>query len=853
MQPSETNKVSIVDAIRRGNYEASIVTTYNAYLPYYEEVFLKYLHSAGCRHNVLLMDAARFGECINEPGLRPRSAGFSYSLIPINTKGAFHPKLVLLLSRTKGLLFVGSHNMTLSGMGLNNELTTRIEIIDRKQRQGIAIAKDAWQFVEKWVDFNSEQLPKPLLDAFYALKRFGPWLNKSEETLSAELRFFGSDPSGDPLWNNISNIINSPVRKIHIIGPFFDHKLAFIDQLKVDLNPTEFIIGIKPNEVSPPEADYEKNGIQYVDTSKLQKSSGYLHAKAIYIESTSGDAWLITGSANPSKNAWTSTPSGRNAEAVILHIGKIARDTANNLGISQIDQLPEIDNTAWDRIRGRTENQKPTDKKADMKHKCLIGIATDKGIQIPEGGFEHQDFTKAICIDENDTKIKTIYEYKIIDRYFCVFVQENIANIRFLELILKEGSKSIICLIHHESEINRRSVSSQQAQFRRTMASLQSDNPDLENLILTIEKIIFEEPVEIEPSAKRKKCKKATRSQTDEEISTLAIDIKETKIEKRRKRLVTSGGIGHLIDVLVHHLGIELDKENDGTDEKGRNEEELVGTDDDDNDKENDLIDIPKVVKICNGKVRRLITKMIKTFAMTSKKKSGYDQCLMKLLAVLALLRELRVLDCRLEGIPYQQSLFPEEERIKLLTESLKYLYGNEYQFLNNTDNELIDAPWDELSRLHGLLLWLTHDCGADFRDKKGFSESIKDRDKRLFRKSYLVLVTPSAVTDRISFEEAKKSVNRTTDILKKSENRQWFKDHYILGSNLKKRRKKAHKIRLKNTNKITPGQVVFVRDSHNLTFHVVMRKSGKNITITDIGKQDGKSLYPAEMLVGFK
>lgn len=48
--------VSLLEVIKRGGYEASLITTFNATLPFYEEVLLRKLVGAGCRHNVVLMD-----------------------------------------------------------------------------------------------------------------------------------------------------------------------------------------------------------------------------------------------------------------------------------------------------------------------------------------------------------------------------------------------------------------------------------------------------------------------------------------------------------------------------------------------------------------------------------------------------------------------------------------------------------------------------------------------------------------------------------------------------------------------------------------------------------------------------
>ena len=53
------DQVSILDVIKRGGYEASLITTFNATLPFYEEVLLRKLVGAGCRHNVVLMDRSQ--------------------------------------------------------------------------------------------------------------------------------------------------------------------------------------------------------------------------------------------------------------------------------------------------------------------------------------------------------------------------------------------------------------------------------------------------------------------------------------------------------------------------------------------------------------------------------------------------------------------------------------------------------------------------------------------------------------------------------------------------------------------------------------------------------------------------
>ena len=47
---------SIFEVIKRGGWDGSLFTTFNATLPFYEDVVLRKLTAVGCRNNVLLMD-----------------------------------------------------------------------------------------------------------------------------------------------------------------------------------------------------------------------------------------------------------------------------------------------------------------------------------------------------------------------------------------------------------------------------------------------------------------------------------------------------------------------------------------------------------------------------------------------------------------------------------------------------------------------------------------------------------------------------------------------------------------------------------------------------------------------------
>jgi hypothetical protein len=174
---NKENELSILDELRRigSGYEFSFAATYNAYLPFYEEVVLRRLAGAGCRANVLVMDGRQCAGAYASDDTRPHLAGRDYTLIPMRAGGAFHPKLLFLLGRRKGLLFVGSHNLTVAGFGHNRELTSRFEVDDDGDRGDLAVFGRAWDFLRAWAAGQ----PEELLAAFDDAERYADWLRRA--------------------------------------------------------------------------------------------------------------------------------------------------------------------------------------------------------------------------------------------------------------------------------------------------------------------------------------------------------------------------------------------------------------------------------------------------------------------------------------------------------------------------------------------------------------------------------------------------------------------------------------------------------------------------------------------------
>ena len=793
----DEKEISIYEVLKDRKFETSLITTYNVYFPFYEDVILRRLVAGGASHNVLLMDKGQLAECLRTPSLRPRKAGYEYTLIPMDFGGAFHPKIALFGERRKGMLFVGSHNMTISGFGINRELTTRISI-SAKDKSGVADARKAYKGILKCLSSQAD-LPSQCLEALQSITQFAPWLKGGGNDEGQDLQFFMTEPDGKSLWEGIREALPEKIQRISLLSPFFDSKLTFLSSIASELQVEEIFVGIDPETVDISKQDQLSGKIRFVDASQIYKNAGYLHAKAYMLEDYSGGHWFISGSANASKPAWLAEPSRRNVEAVILHRSDLATAEAKKLGIMDISTFPEVSELQWTDISVRLQKQKESREKNVPQQITGTAIYEDGQIYFPARLIKSASSLTVKIYDVYDDILAEISTYEMLENKAVISVPDSVdpSRMRFVSLSTNDN-QHFMFYIHHSGYIERKLVSSHHAQFRASLESLSSENPDIEKLITTVEKIIFENPPEIPQNLRKEKAITAGTSKADndseepKEIESLAIHLEETAVQKKRIRLMRSGDLGHLLDVLIHHLGIGIEKSRvvakDTTDHLGRSEEEQVGMDDDDREEQPIKIEPTQIIKICHSKVRSLVNKMLKQLEKAANNTES-DPVLpvVQLVAVLALLRELRLLDNKADWIPSGATLFPEKDRETLLLGSVKFLFGVSFHLLENALRELIDEPKDEISRLHGLLLWLARDCGKDLRLKYVLGETPEQKRDRILSQYQLLCLAPATAEDDVAREEAKNSISETTKPVYKADSTDWFQKHIRWGTELSK------------------------------------------------------------------
>ena len=841
------DSISIYDSIKEGKYEASLITTYNAYLPFYEDVILRRLLSNGCRYNILMMDASWLSECVQNPSMRPRYAGTSYVLLPMKVSAAFHPKIMLFVNRKNGLLFLGSHNMTLSGFGLNRELTTKVAISGDKDIAGIDVFSQAWTFLINWLDTQNNILPDQVLKALSPFKNFAPWLFKKVNYADDKfIEFLGSNPKGNSLWDVVKDKIKKPIKRVLILGPFFDSQLEFVNRVKSDLQPEEIIIGVEPDTVELPTASIKISGVRFVDASAISAKRGYLHAKAVFIE---GDvhSYLITGSANPSSPAWTQEPKRRNAEAIFLHHDASAILKAEQIGITELGEYAELSKSSWDAIKSRTATSTTDPCKPFIP--VSIAVSTDSGFILSPTSFKPKDFVKAILLDEYECQIDAITRIDVNGSIILPVPGNKQLNTRFIRVDLK-GEKSVLFLTHHSSEISRRAESSYQAKLRSAFSNLHSDSPDLETLISVVDRVVFESPFEIESAAKLVGgIKNKPQDKKAETIDTLMASISTSKKAIHRRRILTSGDLATIIDILIYKLGQGLEKGTSVPINKPSEEEE-VGKDEDTPDPH--PIEGAVLLNICHRKVKSLINRLEKQFQRTAKENDNHIRPILQLIAVLALLRELRYLDSRLTWIPAGESLVPHVSRQQLNFTAIKYLFGRDYNFLAKVLENYDSDTFDEFSRLYGLLFWLSHQCGEDCRKARVFNEQPEAIRRRYYERAHMVHISPHIASDYSALEEARQSIMNSTSTAKIQEASHWIDAHEFIGiriNEIKNSFQTDQKIihTLKSTQKPEPGDLAVVPTTSTPTLGIVIMAGDQYISIADVQGEDSVRTFLAE------
>lgn len=747
--PADLASTSLLEHVAETGFRTSIITSYSCYFPFYEEVVLRRLMAAGCTHNVLMVDATRCAEAFAIEDLRPRRAGRDYTLIPVKVGGAFHPKLLLRLGKSKGSLLVGSHNITLSGFGLNDEITNVFRLEGAALRAGGAPFRQALDYLAGFVPGN---LPE-VVEAFEGVKLGVPWLDGPLGTSPQDRLLLTETNAGPDLWSKVAPLIPKDVTTAFIGGPFFDPSLALVRRIQREVRPRRLVIGIDPEsvELDPVEAG-KVDGAEWVNIAGVpaipQRREGavrYLHAKLFWFASKQAEL-LVTGSANPSVAAFFAAPHARNAEAVVADRRKGA---AELLGMDALLGAPAVSATEWNAVtqRRRTAPSAATEE----SRRIYIATAT------PTGFLAQEPLPVGLVLrgaGDMDAPLgdAVVREGGVIDAPDAVR-----DGARYLEARARDGHMLVV--VHRTEEIAKNLGGDTRKALRQALGALEEDPMQLEALLRLTEKVIFDSDDIVRTTPLHPATQTGAKLEADPPPASLALSAAGRKSVARRARSLASGDILVLLEALMRRLGEGLTTPSAS---RPRSEEEEIGADDEEG---GELARQPPnfsvLAKACRGKVRRLIKRMEGQYELATAPDRA-RRGIVQLAAVLGVVRTLRFVEQRPEWKRGRHELVAREDEWNLLQSAVLAVGWGSDALAPRAISEAGGDAFAELSMVVGLLAWLAWDVGTDITvaPLQGGSELFGDQ--LWYPVQLLATLSPWLVDDIEAWTIVEESVART-------------------------------------------------------------------------------------------
>ena len=767
---------SLLDALSETGFQASVIATYCCYFPFYEEIVLRRLLNNGCTNNILMVDATLCAEAFARDHTRPRRAGLDYTLVPVDLRGAFHPKLIVALGKSKGALFVGSHNATLAGFGLNDEVTNQFRTSEAGARQGAHIIREALDYLQGFVPSGIASIG----EVFGAVRRNVPWLDSPVAVGASERLLLTTSGDDAGLWSQIRPRIPLRPATAFVCGPFFDNNLEFLQRLLDDVRPHKLVVGIDPRSVVlDPAAVHRLRNVRFVNIGGIPQvpnrrdfGTRYLHAKILWFIGSDGEL-LVTGSANPSRAAFLSESERRNAEAVVVDVRAGAGKT---LGLHDLLTAPAVETNEWNQIsEAQLERAEVSGHARDT---VLLAVPADKGFVLD------RVIGAGVVFDAFATDGSTIgTAVTHVQDPLALEAPPAVQNGAQILRAVGPGEKPFLVLVHRPDEIDKNLGSERRRELRRVLGALEEDPGQLDMLLKLTEKVIFDSDdiVNTEPMSLRRKAGTTGDEAPTNGPESLAVDALGRRVGLNKKRLA-SGDILVLLDALMYKLGKGLSTQ---AASHPSVEEVLPTTEDDlgDDEPPRQDPDYSVLAKACRGKVRRLVRRMENQ--LQAARNGVAMRAVVQLAAVLSVIYGLRRIEQRKEWRSKRLTLVDLDDERHLLEAGGLALAWDSSSLAPRAITENSGEPFEELSVATGLLAWLAWEIEIDVERKLNSANSLgleEESDQWNAIQVFASIAAPLA-RDLEARDILTEAVGRTDR--KGIDGRSWVSSHLHLGNRL--------------------------------------------------------------------
>ena len=303
-------------------WDSALIMTYGADLEFYEQHLLPLL--SGSRNRVIFSDGRQTARRLTDANNRVqlREVNRTYVIAPVQAEGAAHAKLIMLLSEDRGLLAVGSGNLTMSGYASQGECFSSYHWSQDDQSQlGEFLAAR---------DFIDQVCEKRLVDSFVRACvqqawRDAPWLYGKVGNSGSRVRHNLDRALLDQF---VEAIDGRTVDELVVHAPFYDHGCEALAELIRRMSPAllQVLLQERLTSVDPGRLTAVLDAAPgYSDVRSVQAPDAgtFLHAKFL-IARSEGIAVCLQGSPNISSPALLGVHPDGNIELANLLIGERA-------------------------------------------------------------------------------------------------------------------------------------------------------------------------------------------------------------------------------------------------------------------------------------------------------------------------------------------------------------------------------------------------------------------------------------------------------------------------------------------------------------------------------------------------
>lgn len=344
--------------------ENVIILTHNFDGIFVESLILPVLRRSGNPSMTIFADADCAIEAYESQRELLSGLGFRYRLVPVDIPHPFrfHPKAVLLSSRERATLFVGSGNLGFGGWRENGEIWAEYNIdeIDQTDAPAFAYFRTYLYQILDWVPI-SETVKHDIDEAFGGERK--QWVAFLRE---AGL-LFGRVAQGPSLTDQLQReITGGKVKRLWICSPYFDEQGEAIIKLSERFSAQETIVLLpkKNSNLSSKAASRIPSSCHLRSISFKGQSDDvfrFPHGKFYGIE-FDNKVTAIFGSANCSNAAWFISGYGGNTELVGIH--ELPREAFEEAFLRELeisDLPPELDSGQ------KEEEEKDDEAKPQLK------------------------------------------------------------------------------------------------------------------------------------------------------------------------------------------------------------------------------------------------------------------------------------------------------------------------------------------------------------------------------------------------------------------------------------------------------------------------------------------------------